>query len=161
MYDSVFVPFVDSKPNDCIVQLLNRPHANSFLTQAFNLSIIHIFNNAMGQKSVLPLPIYLPSYREADALFRACQARLFSTAGSNNHLTRFLFSVCKLSVLPFLYLLSLSVSASLNPCYIMAIFLPGVYSNALWNCFLHPTVVHSTYLISSPSLKHLTRYMFI
>lgn len=84
---------------------------------------------------MLPSPIYLPGYREGDALFRVCQARLFSlfsTAGSNNHLARTLFSVCKPSVLTSLWLLSLPLLTSVASWWF---FILGVYPNASWNYF--------------------------
>lgn len=112
------------------------PNTNSFLTQAFNLSIIHISNNARGQKPVIPSPIYLPSYREGDTLFSACQARLFSTTGGNNHLA---IGHCSLSVnflsSPF-FACCLGPSLSDTSVASWSFLISGVYPKALWNCFL-------------------------
>lgn len=51
---------------------------------------------------MLPSPIYLPSYRGFDALFRPCQAKdhgvLLASAGSNNHLTWRLFLILPFSL---------------------------------------------------------------
>lgn len=61
-------------------------------------------------------PIYLPSYREGDALFSAYQARLFLTAGSNSHLAG--DTVLRLSTLcPLLSLLGdfYGIMVAFNP----------------------------------------------
>ena len=101
---------------------------------------------------MLPLPIYLPGYREgADALFRACQARLFSlfsTAGSNNHLARTPFS-CLLTLCPLLP--PSVVSASPNLRCIMVSFHPRCLPKCLVESLsLHLPSLHSPYTISIP-----------
>lgn len=59
------------------MQLLNRPNTNSFLTQAFNLSIIHISNNARGQKISAPLAhISARLQREGGLMHYSGRARL-------------------------------------------------------------------------------------
>lgn len=73
-------------------QLLNGAAANSFLTQTFNLFIIHVSNSARGQKLVASSPFSLPSCREDAALFSVCQARLWTQQRRAT-----LFHLCSLS----------------------------------------------------------------
>lgn len=120
-----------------------RLYTNSFFTQAFNPYIIHISNNARGQKSVLPLPIYVPSCRESDALFRVCHAEGCSPCSGLLEATTILLGQCSLCPL---FWLPLSVSASLNLSYIMISF--SVLFLFFCSFFLVP-VLHCTFICSS------------
>ena len=73
---------------------------------------------------MFPSPIYLPGYREVDALFRVCQAKDCSPCSRPLEATIISLGHCSLSVTlcPLLFLSI--VSASLKLCYIMLIFHP-------------------------------------